>query len=270
MATAWQKTGARPTVTTSSLAHGHVARLTRFADRSRLSVDRLRRDARRRILNFSAPVSKMPALPRPPETEPGRAGPREEMRFSLENDIREEKPMNCHALSVCAVATLGLAVSPGPSIAQQKSAKDMLVGAWTLLLADGVKADGTHVPEFGPNPDGILMFSPSGRYALQIERANLPKIKANDREKPTAEESKAIAAGTLAHFGTYTVNDADKSFITHVEASSYPNWNGTKQTRKITALTDDVLTYSDRPHRRRIQPCRAGVAEGEITPSQEA
>jgi hypothetical protein len=166
------------------------------------------------------------------------------MRFSLENDIREEKPMNRHALSVCAIATLGLAVSPGPSIAQQKSAKDMLVGAWTLLLADGVKADGTHVPEFGPNPDGILMFSPSGRYALQIERANLPKIKANDREKPTADESKAIAAGTLAHFGTYTVNDADKSFITHVEASSYPNWNGTKQTRKITALTDDVLTYS--------------------------
>ena len=174
--------------------------------------------------------------------------------------------MNCHALSVCAIATLGLAVSPGPSIAQQKSAKDMLVGAWTLLLADGVKADGTHVPEFGPNPDGILMFSPSGRYALQIERANLPKIKANDREKPTADESKAIAAGTLAHFGTYTVNDADKSFITHVEASSYPNWNGTKQTRKITALTDDVLTYSvPNPIGGEFNPRRAGVAEGEIT-----
>ena len=152
--------------------------------------------------------------------------------------------MNRHALSVCAIATLGLAALPGPSIAQQKSSKDMLVGAWTLLLVDGVKGDGTHVPEFGPNPDGTLMFSPSGRYALQIERANLPKIKANDREKPTADESKAIAAGTLAHFGTYTVNDADKSFTTHIEASSYPNWDGTKQVRKITALTDDVLTYS--------------------------
>jgi len=152
--------------------------------------------------------------------------------------------MNRHALSVCAVATLGLAALPGPSIAQQKSTKDMLVGAWTLLLVDGVKSDGTHVPEFGPNPDGILMFSPGGRYSLQIGRANLPKIKANDRDKPTADESKAIAVGSLSHFGTYTVNDADKSFTAHVEASSYPNWNGTKQSRKITALTDDVLTYS--------------------------
>jgi hypothetical protein len=157
--------------------------------------------------------------------------------------------MNRHLLSVCAIAALGLAALPGPSIAQQstapqKSTKDMLVGAWTLLLVDGVKSDGTHVPEFGPNPDGALMFSPSGRYSLQIERANLPKIKANDREKPTADESKAIAMGSLSHFGTYTVNDADKSFTAHIEASSYPNWDGTKQTRKITALTDDVLTYN--------------------------
>ena len=139
---------------------------------------------------------------------------------------------------------LGLAALPGPSIAQQKSTKDMLVGAWTLLLVDGVKADGTHVPQFGPNPDGILMFSPSGRYSLQFERANFPKIKATTATKLTTDESKAIAAGILAHFGTYAVNDADKSFTMHVEASSFPNWDGTNQTRKITALTDDVLTYN--------------------------
>ena len=152
--------------------------------------------------------------------------------------------MNRHVLSVCAITALGLAALPGPSIAQQKSTKDMLVGAWTLLLVDGVKSDGTHVPQFGPNPDGMLMFSPTGRYSVQFERASLPKIKANDREKATPEESKAITAGTLAHFGGYTVNDADKTFTMHIDASSFPNWDGTKQVRKITALTDDVLTYN--------------------------
>jgi hypothetical protein len=152
--------------------------------------------------------------------------------------------MNHRVLSVFAIATLGLAALPGPSIAQQKSTKDMLVGAWTLLLIDGVKSDGTHVPQFGPNPDGMLMFSPSGRYAVQFERGNLPKIKANNREKATPEESKAITAGTLAHFGSYAVNDADKTFTMHIDGSTYPNWSGTKQVRKITALTDDVLTYN--------------------------
>jgi Lipocalin-like domain len=164
--------------------------------------------------------------------------------------------MNRHVLSVCAIAAVGLAALPNPSVAQQKSTKDMLVGAWTLLLVDGVKSDGTHIPQFGPNPDGALMFSPSGRYSLQIERANLPKIKANDREKPTADESKAIAVGNLSHFGTYATNDADKSLTMHIEASSYPNWDGTKQVRKITALTDDVLTYS--------VPGPAGAAPSDI------
>jgi Lipocalin-like domain len=152
--------------------------------------------------------------------------------------------MNRHALSVCAITALGLAVLPGSSIAQQKSTKDMLVGAWTLLLVDGVKGDGTHVPQFGPNPNGMLMFSPTGRYSAQFERANLPKIKGNDRDKATPDESKAITSGSLAHYGTYAVNDADKTFTMHIEASSFPNWNDTKQVRKITALTDDVLTFN--------------------------
>jgi Lipocalin-like domain len=147
-------------------------------------------------------------------------------------------------LSVCAVAGLGLALAPGASVAQQKSMKDQLVGAWTLLLVDSVKDDGTHVPEFGPNPDGVLMFSPNGRYSLEIARASLPKFASNDRDKGTADENKAVVQGTLSHFGTYAINDGDKSVSFRIESSSFPNWDGTKQTRQITALTDDVLTYN--------------------------
>ena len=113
--------------------------------------------------------------------------------------------MNRPLLSVCAITALGLAALPGASVAQQKSMKDQLVGTWTLLLSDGVKADGTHVPEFGPNPSGTLMFSPNGHYSLEIMRANLPKFASNNRDKVTTDESKAVVQGTLAHFGTYQV-----------------------------------------------------------------
>jgi hypothetical protein len=149
-----------------------------------------------------------------------------------------------HVLSVCAITALGLAALPATSTAQQKSTKDMLVGAWTLLLSDAVKADGTHVPQFGPNPSGILMIGPDGRYSLEILRANLPKLASNDREKPSADEMKAIMLGALSHFGTIAVNDADKSLTFRIEASTFPNWNGTQQKRTVTALTDDVLTYN--------------------------
>jgi hypothetical protein len=152
--------------------------------------------------------------------------------------------MNRHLLSVCVMTAFGLALLPGASVAQQKSMKDQLVGAWTLLLADGVKDDGTHVPSFGPNPTGTLMFSPDGHYSLQIMRASLPKFASNNRAQPTTDEAKADVLGMITHFGTYTLNEADKSLNFHIDSSSFPNWDGTRQKRPITALTDDVLTYN--------------------------
>ena len=152
--------------------------------------------------------------------------------------------MNRHLLSVCTIAALGLAVLPGASVAQQKSMKDQLVGTWMLLVTDYVKADGTHVPGFGPNPSGSVIFSPDGHYSLQIMRASLPKFASNNREKGTADENKAVAGGIITHFGTYSVNEADKSLNFRIESSSFPNWSDTQQKRPVTALTDDVLTYT--------------------------
>jgi hypothetical protein len=166
---------------------------------------------------------------------------------TLERRYKEEA-MNRHLLSVCTITALGLAVLPGASVAQQKSMqksmKDQLVGTWTLLLTDYVKADGTHAPGFGPNPSGSVIFSPDGRYSLQIMRASLPKFASNNREKGSADENKAVAGGIITHFGTYSVNEADKSLNFRIESSSFPNWSGTQQKRPVTALTDDVLTYT--------------------------
>src|SRR3954463_11598746 len=66
-----------------------------------------------------------------------------------------------------------------------------IVGSWRLLIIDGIKADGTHQPLYGPNPKGLAMFSPDGHYSIQIMRDVRPKFAANDRLKGTAEELKA-------------------------------------------------------------------------------
>jgi hypothetical protein len=44
------------------------------------------------------------------------------------------------------------------------------VGAWTLLLDDSVEPGGAQVSTFRPNPVGTLIFTPNGRYFLQIMR----------------------------------------------------------------------------------------------------
>ena len=152
--------------------------------------------------------------------------------------------MHRRIVGIWAMAALGLAVLPGGAIAQQKSIKDQLVGTWTLLLADEVKADGTQLPDFGPNPMGTLIFTPNGHYSLQIMRFGRPAFASNNFMSGTPAENKAAASGVISHFGTYTADDRDKSFTFRVEASSFPNWEGTRQKRSIAALTDEVLEYS--------------------------
>src|SRR4051812_48576303 len=76
-----------------------------------------------------------------------------------------------------------------------KPMKELIVGSWTPLLVDDVDADGTRSPIYGPNPKGMLMFSPDGRYSLQIMRDIRPKFAANSRLKGTADENKAVIGG---------------------------------------------------------------------------
>ena len=124
--------------------------------------------------------------------------------------------------------------------------KEAIVGSWRLLIADAVKADGTQVPLYGPNPRGLAMFGPEGRYSIQIMRdIGRPKFAANDRLKGTPAEIKAAFEGGLSHFGSYTIDEQGKTLNLRIEGSSYPNWDDVKQPRSITALWQDDLTWTN-------------------------
>src|SRR5438045_7488106 len=117
-----------------------------------------------------------------------------------------------------ATATLIVGVAwAGAAIGQ--TAKDF-VGTWTLVSAT-IEQGGAKSDTFGPNAKGVLVFDAGGRYVINFFAANLPKFASNNRANGTAEENKAIVAGSLAHFGTYTVNEADKSFTFRVENATF-------------------------------------------------
>lgn len=44
----------------------------------------------------------------------------------------------------------------------------------------------------------------------------------------------------IAHFGTYTVNESDKTITFHVATSSFPNWNGVEQKRPFNIDGDQL------------------------------
>ena len=118
-----------------------------------------------------------------------------------------------------------------------------LVGTWTVVATDTVDAAGKRYPTFGPSPRGSLIFASNGRYSITFARASLPKFAAGNREQGTPDENKAIVAGSVSHFGTYTLDEKDSTFTVHVEASTYPNWDGTSQKRRFT-VSGDELKYT--------------------------
>ena len=85
-----------------------------------------------------------------------------------------------------AIATLGLALLPTSTVAQQGSLRQQLVGTWTLVSYDATGADGTRRQLSGSNAKGILMFDPDGRYATVFERVGRAKFKS--ASQPTTEE----------------------------------------------------------------------------------
>jgi len=148
-------------------------------------------------------------------------------------------------LSLSAVAAAGLAAPMSTAVGQQKTIKDQIEGTWTFVSAVDVHPDGKKTDRWGANAKGIFTFDPPGHFAQFITRSDLPKFAAGTADKGTAEETKAVLSGFVASFGTYTVNESDKTVTTHVEGSVFPNLIGRDQKRAISTLTADELKYTN-------------------------
>jgi hypothetical protein len=144
-------------------------------------------------------------------------------------------------LVITGMAALAGALSAA-TVARAQVAKDF-IGTWTLVSAI-TDRDGTKSDIFGPNAKGALVFDAYGRYTITFISSDLPKFAANNRAAGTAEENKAVISGSLAHFGTYTADEAAKNFTFEIESSTYPNWSNTAQKRAFS-ITGAELTYTD-------------------------
>jgi len=131
-----------------------------------------------------------------------------------------------------------------PTPAVSENGKD-LVGTWRLISAitdrHGRKSD-----IFGANTNCMQIFDTNGRYVLVFISSNLPKFASNNRATGTADENKAVIVGSLAHFGTYVVDEADKSFTFQIDSATFPNWES-KNLKRSFVITGDELQFTD-PH----------------------
>ena len=157
--------------------------------------------------------------------------------------------MNPRAVfSLSAMLAVGLASLPGSAIAQQKSLKEQLVGAWMLASCNSTSANGAKQPYCAdPNPTGIFILDASGRYAQVIAARGRPKFTTPNRSEAKAEEFKAAALGLVANFGTWSVNEADKTLTSHYEGALFPNIEGTEAKSTVSLSGDELKLIQPSP-----------------------
>ena len=141
------------------------------------------------------------------------------------------------------LAMLGLVVALGAlefgnaAIAQEKSAKELVVGTWTLTIADHIRADGSKVPGFGPLPTGTATFSADGKYSLQISSNRQPAL-------ASAPATVGGGQGAVSQSGTYAIDEAQRTLTLRIEQSSLPNRGGTTETAMIKFLVANDLAWT--------------------------
>ena len=124
-----------------------------------------------------------------------------------------------------------------PAVAQ--SLKDQIVGTWSMDTNVEEYVDGKKIP-WDPNAKGMLMFDNGGRFVQVLaEIGNRKKVEGNPAMNPTGK--------MIAYFGTYTVNETDKTVTYKIIGSSFPNWDGTAQTRSMLVDASKLVSKPTAP-----------------------
>src|SRR4051812_25827511 len=142
---------------------------------------------------------------------------------------------------------LALALSATAAAAQPATGlKDQIVGSWDFVVAEVTAPDGKKSFPFGETPKGLLIFTADGHFAQIHIAGDAPKIASNNRLTGTAEEYAEIMRRSLSVFGTYTVDEGNRTVTYQIVSSSFPNWQGQAQTRAIDKLSADEFVNTNR------------------------
>lgn len=141
-------------------------------------------------------------------------------------------------LSCCGLS--GRASTPQ----RREGALKQILGAWQLESRSVRKANGEILvdPVLGRQPTGRLFYDASGNMMLQMmrqERAQAITAPSN------AEDAKnpRIVLGYDAYFGTFSVNEPERTITHHVEGSLFPEDLG-KDFRRFFRIEGDTFTLS--------------------------
>lgn len=122
------------------------------------------------------------------------------------------------------------AVLPRPSQAAEPAS---LIGSWKLTANYDQFTDGRRRDTWGDTPQGLLVVTANGLFAVQI-------MGVNRQPRPGAVPTESVGPA-IAYYGRYSVDEGNKGFSVRVEQSTFPQWIGTLNVRTIEELSSTTL-----------------------------
>ena len=101
-----------------------------------------------------------------------------------------------------------------------QSAVQRLIGSWLYV---GSTLDGKPQPERGASPKGIIIYDAHGYMACHVAP---DRDVARAGKEPTGDEAKAALADHIAYFGTYSVDERERTVTHHRQGSVQPGDKG--------------------------------------------
>lgn len=150
---------------------------------------------------------------------------------------------------------LGFDLASGKVQAQQQVSPAGIVGTWRLVTFEDVE-DGKVIRRFGEKPNGLFVYTADGHVIIQIANPANPNCiapskksgpgKKDDLALPVCspDQMRTLLDGTVAYWGTYSVDTAAGEVIHHVTADLSNGYIATDQRRPFR-LTGDRLEIGD-------------------------
>ena len=126
---------------------------------------------------------------------------------------------------VTSSAIIALALLPSSVLAQEKTLKQQIQGPWSLASCNSTDAKGEKAAYCANNPKGITILAGNGNWAGTITAGG---------------RKDANAPGVTALFGTWSVNEADKTLTRHIVSGLNPAFEGKDFTVNISLNGEEM------------------------------
>ena len=132
------------------------------------------------------------------------------------------------------------------------------IGTWKLVSFEVRRSDGDITLPWGKDVGGTLMYDSNGRFSVQLTQNGRTEFASGDMQSGTEQEIRSALGGYVAYYGTYDIDETERTMTHSVEGSLFPNWIGGSQTR-FFEISSDRLTLTTPPTQFGGQEVRAAL-----------